>query len=137
VGGDRGGDHVAERQIGLEAEGAGAAPVFLAAGGQQHADPGRHVQRLLTLAGELVAVVERHIAEPGARALGVRDRRREAQLVTKPAQRPFLGEGEIPGAAAVRAGEGPDVLHDPGFLVVGLLDQEAVVGDLGGEPGGG
>jgi len=47
------------------------------------------------------------------------------------AQRPFLGEAEVPRAAAAGPGEGADMLDDTGLLVVGLLDEEAVVGDGG------
>jgi hypothetical protein len=52
-----------------------------------------------------------------------------AELVPYPAERPFLGEGVIPVFAG-RPGEGADVLDHSGFLVIGLLEEEAVVLDL-------
>jgi hypothetical protein len=49
-----------------------------------------------------------------------------------PSEGPFLGEAEVPHGTALGPGEGADVLHHARFLVVGLLDQEAVVGDVDG-----
>jgi hypothetical protein len=43
---------------------------------------------------------------------------------------PFLGEPEGP-VSTVLAEEAADVLDDPGLLVIGLLDEEAVVLDGG------
>jgi hypothetical protein len=48
---------------------------------------------------------------------------------------PFLGETEVPRRSALGPGKGADVLHHARFLVVGLLDEKAVVSDVGGLAG--
>src|SRR4051812_15527163 len=94
---------------------------------------GHSVGRLTS--DELIPVVERHVAEAGAgSAFGIQQWKGVAELVGDAVEGPLLGKGVVPGSATVGPGEGADVLHHAGFLVVRLLDQEAVVGDvLGGE----
>src|SRR5262249_13054285 len=50
------------------------------------------------------------------------------QLMPRPpVYRPFLGEGVSPIVAVPQALESLNVLHNPEFLVVSLLDQKTVV----------
>ena len=88
------------------------------------------MQRHLAVAHELVAVVEHDVAQAGAAAVRMEHRHGVAQLVPDAPEGPFLGEAEVPGVATLEPGEGADVLDHPRLLVVGLLDQEAVVGDM-------
>ena len=44
-----------------------------------------------------------------------------------PVERPLVGERIRPAANAAVEHEGADVLHHPAFLVVGLLEEKAVV----------
>ena len=48
--------------------------------------------------------------------------------MTHPADRPFLGERERPGIAALRPQKVAHVLNNSRLLVVGLFHQKAVVG---------
>src|SRR2546422_645145 len=79
---------------------------------------------------QLIAIVQRGVAEPGLRwTLRAVQQDRVAQLMRLRPDRPFLGERECPGGRTQRPLPGADVLDDSRFLVVGLFNQEAVVGD--------
>ena len=77
---------------------------------------------------QLVAVVDADVTEAGAGAFAVQDGHHVAELMTHPADRPFLGERERPGVAALRPQKVAHVLNDSRLLVVGLFHEKAVVG---------
>src|SRR6266540_32987 len=82
----------------------------------------------------LIAIVERHVADARHARRAARQMLHgecEARLALPAEQRPFLGEAVGPRVGAAEQLERADVLHDAGLLIVGLLDQEAVVRDRG------
>jgi hypothetical protein len=118
----------AQRKVELHPDPAGTGALAHATRGKHGTQTRREPDRLLVAAQHLSAVVEGDVAERGPRAGRRLKQQRVAQLVALRGERPFLREGGLPVALTVTP-EGADVLHDAGFLVVCLLDEEAVVGD--------
>src|SRR6185436_13822074 len=119
-------DDERDRQVELDARSTRAEPVVDVARRQQHAHSRRERQPRAAVAEQLVAVVDRDVAEPAV-AVSARERHGVAQLVAEAGRRPLLREVEAPVAAVARQLEHADVLDDAGLLVVGLLDEKAVV----------
>src|SRR6478672_12256175 len=123
----------AQRQVELDAGPTESGALSRAAGGNDDAESRREPHRLLTAPDRLASVVEHDVAERAPSDAGLQGER-VAELVALRGRRPFLREGEEPVTRAIAA-EVRNVLHDAGFLVVCLLDQERVVGDALGKRG--
>jgi hypothetical protein len=79
----------------------------------------------------LIAIVEADVSETRSVSI-ILDWEGIAELVLNAAERPFLSEVVAPGVSFRRPSEGANVLNDATFLVIGFLDEEAVILDLGG-----
>jgi hypothetical protein len=126
--------HQCNGNVYLETEPSRSTPFFLIARRKQDTQPGSGNRPRLGIARQLIPVIQGHVAQPGAEPFDVLDRNGIAELMADTAERPFLGEVVGP-VATIPALEGADVLHHPGFLVVGLLEEEAVVLDLSDKGG--
>ena len=114
-------------QVHLKPGAAAAEPAIGVAGREQQAQARRECDPAAGAVQRLVAVVEARVPDPGVFADRLHGKG-QAQLVPLRRRRPFLGERVRPVALS-EAREAADVLDDARLLVVGLLEQEAVVGD--------
>jgi hypothetical protein len=79
-----------------------------------------------------VAIVQSYVAQTSTLII-VLYSEGVTELVTNATERPLLGEVVGPRISVRWPCEGTDVLNDPSFLVVRLLDEKAVVLDLSEE----
>jgi hypothetical protein len=121
-------------QVGLYAGRARTATFRDVTGGKQHRHAGREGETGLATAGNLITVIEDDVAEPGTRACeasAVHTGQRVAELMPGVAEAgPLLSKGIAPILAVPQPRERADVVNHSALLVVGLLDQKAVVLDL-------